>query len=163
MSEEKVDALDTSPANGDSNGVATALSSYVKPQHRKPHDPTVLFEEYHYYAKRTREEERNVQSPRLNWREVLLRKKNEADVEPPTFDPDQAHLSESHRLEITDEEWTNASRAFRTASWGACKYSRRIMQIELKLKYRRLLLDHDGYSWALWHRLFSGHAGLGPR
>lgn len=28
----------------------------------------------------------------------------------------------ANRLEISDEEWTNASRAFRTASWGACFY-----------------------------------------
>ncbi|PVH82381.1 hypothetical protein DL98DRAFT_548065 [Cadophora sp. DSE1049] len=33
------------------------------------------------------------------------------------------HISQEesqNRLEITDEEWTNASRALRTASWGAC-------------------------------------------
>ena len=119
MSEEKVDPIEP-PAKGES----TALATYVRPQHRKPHDSAVLFEEYHYYAKKTRDEEKNLQSPRLNWREVVLRKKNESGVEPPVFDPDHAHFAASHRLEITDEEWTNASRAFRTASWGACKYSR---------------------------------------
>jgi hypothetical protein len=123
MSDEKIDPVETPPQNG--NGEPTAVSTYVKPQHRKPHDTTVKFEEYHYYAKKTREEERDLQQQRLNWREIILRKKNEATVEPPTFNPDLAHLEASHRLEITDEEWTNASRAFRTASWGACKYMQR--------------------------------------
>ncbi len=32
-------------------------SSYIRPQHRKLHDPAVSFEEYHYYALIARAEE----------------------------------------------------------------------------------------------------------
>jgi hypothetical protein len=45
MEQEKVDTIGV-PYNGQS----TVLRSYIKPQHRKPHDPDVTFEEYHYYA-----------------------------------------------------------------------------------------------------------------
>lgn len=103
-------------------------SAYIKPQARKPHDSAVTFEEYHYYAERTRQEELTFESPNLNWREVMLRKKGAHETgngEP------NAHVSQNlraedfsnraNRLEISDEEWTNASRAFRTASWGACE------------------------------------------
>ncbi|CZR69010.1 related to neutral amino acid permease [Phialocephala subalpina] len=105
--------------------VAGPLSTYIKPQARSPHDAAVTFEEYHYYAHRTREEEKTLESPVMNWREVVLRKKgHDGDDKGHT----ETHLtaanftSRENRLEITDEEWTNASRAFRTASWGACFY-----------------------------------------
>lgn len=100
------------------------VPGYIKPQGRMPHDPAVKFEEYHYYAQRTRQEEMTLESPVVNWRQILLRKKNGAgsDEKLP-----ESHLTEAdfataaNRLEISDEEWTNASRAFRTASWGACE------------------------------------------
>jgi hypothetical protein len=101
------------------------VSTYIKPQGRKAHDPDVRFEEYYYYAQRTREEEKTLESPHTNWREILLQKKNTHDIG--TGQPGQHHLTEkdfanrAHRLEISDEEWTNASRAFRTAGWGACE------------------------------------------
>lgn len=108
------------PTDAFTNGQATALNGYIKPQHRKPHDTAVTFEEYHYYALRTREEERTLESPGTNWREIVLRKKTDHPTSPdaPVIDHEADF---SHRLEITDEEWTNASRMFRTASWGACK------------------------------------------
>ncbi|RFU32356.1 hypothetical protein B7463_g4002, partial [Scytalidium lignicola] len=104
--------------------VAPSAGAYIKPQWRKPHDPDVTFEEYHYYAQRTREEEKSLESPSLNWREIVLRKKQGHEDSDATV----THLtatdftSHENRLEISDEEWTNASRAFRTASWGACFY-----------------------------------------
>lgn len=102
-------------------------SPYIKPQGRKPHDPAVTFEEYYYYAQKTREEEKFLEAPKLNWREIVLRKKNEHDIGN-NHGQESHHLTgadfttQSARLEISDEEWTNASRAFRTASWGACQY-----------------------------------------
>ena len=36
---------------------ADGPNTYVSPQHRLLHDPSVTFEEYHYYALRTRAEE----------------------------------------------------------------------------------------------------------
>jgi hypothetical protein len=100
-------------------------SAVIKPQSREPHDPTVSFEEYHYYALKTRQEEQTYEVPRSNWKEIVLRKKNPL----PSDDNDtalqttaeQPVSTSSNHVEISDEEWTNASRAFRTASWGACE------------------------------------------
>lgn len=95
-------------------------STYIRPQARKPYDPDVTFEEYHYYAQRTREEEATYEAPKLSWRDFVSKKKphgvEESHLEAKDFNAD-------HRLHISDEEWTNASRAFRSASWGACECS----------------------------------------
>ena len=115
--------MDDKHDSGGSAGTQDLVSStYIKPQARRPHDPDVTFEEYHYYALKTREEEKTLESPKLNWREVVLRKKKAGDHEPsePTVAEEKLG-SQSNRLEISDKEWTDASRAFRTASWGACK------------------------------------------
>ncbi|KAE8440635.1 hypothetical protein EG329_007001 [Mollisiaceae sp. DMI_Dod_QoI] len=113
---------------GDSPSIPDVLapSTYIKPQARSPHDSAVTFEEYHWYARRTREEEKTLESPVLNWREIVLRKKTQ-DGEVKDHSGENHLTAENfanreNRLEITDEEWTNASRAFRTASWGACFY-----------------------------------------
>ena len=109
-------------------------SSYIRPQARKLHDPDVKFEEYYYYALKTREDESNVPAPKTNWREVLLRKKPAVDAggdsngngysekHDPGHVPEVNTSNRENRLEITDQEWIDASRAFRTASWGACFY-----------------------------------------
>ncbi|TAQ85399.1 hypothetical protein B7494_g6290 [Chlorociboria aeruginascens] len=98
-------------------------STYIKPQGRKPHDPAVTFEEYYYYAQRTREEEKTIEAPSTNWKHILLRKKTETEFVLPAPNLEESNFTSSeNRLEISDEEWTNASRAFRTASWGACFY-----------------------------------------
>ena len=100
-------------------------TTFIRPQARKPHDPQVTFEEYHYYALRTREEERSFEAPKANWREIVLRKKSPNDIGPSDSalqESTQRKTSQpSNHVEISDEEWTNASRAFRTASWGACE------------------------------------------
>jgi hypothetical protein len=111
-------------------------SGYIKPQYRPPHDPTVTFEEYHHYALKTRDKELALEAPKLNWREWFSRRKHAAETDTPiggvvTSDPSAQHTSpvekghsdaeQSHRVDITDEEWENASRALRTASAGACK------------------------------------------
>lgn len=121
--------------DGDASPVAAddmVTSTAIKPQARKLHDPDVSFEEYCYWALRTREEERNAPAPKTNWRELILRKKpaseREQDLQADADDkrgsvaPNVNISSREDRLQITDEEWTNASRAFRTASWGACFY-----------------------------------------
>jgi hypothetical protein len=122
--QEKPKSVD-SPSTPDE--VVLAPSRYIKPQGRKPHDPDVMFEEYHYYALKTREEERTVEAPKTDWREIMLRKKNPAG--PGAETPYASNLTADdfanaeHRLEISDEEWSNASRMFRTASWGACEFA----------------------------------------
>jgi hypothetical protein len=101
--------------------------TYIKPQGRKPHDPDVTFEEYYYYAQRTRAEEAAIEAPKTDWREILLRKKKSAAIEgqtPVSHLTAEDFANRENRLEISDEEWTNASRMFRTASWGACEFRR---------------------------------------
>jgi hypothetical protein len=100
--------------------------NYIKPQGREVHDPDVTFEEYHYYADKTRKEESTLESPHINWREFLQRKKEKSAptghmVLPESNLVEADFATRERRLEISDEEWTNASRAFRTASWGACE------------------------------------------
>ncbi len=98
--------------------------TYIKPQARRLHDTAVQFEEYHYYAQRTREEQKTLENPGTNWRHVFLGKKKQhaenQEPVPENIDSDK-FATASNRIEISDEEWTNASRAFRTASWGACE------------------------------------------
>ncbi|OCK74275.1 hypothetical protein K432DRAFT_409998 [Lepidopterella palustris CBS 459.81] len=126
--DEKVESQE--PTGDSSSGRLVVQSNYIKPQARGLHDPNITFEEYHYYALKTREEEKGLASPKLNWRELILRKKSlrNADDDPNSERNPVKHHTEvnfanrENRLEISDEEWTNASRAFRTASWGACFY-----------------------------------------
>lgn len=97
-------------------------SNYIKPQHRKPHDADVRFEEYFYYAQLTREDQKALEPPHTKWKSLLIGKKDhekneEGDVVPGV----SPAVVSSGRLEISDKEWTDASRAFRTASWGACE------------------------------------------
>lgn len=97
----------------------------IKPQTRLLHDPAVTFEEYQYYARRTREEEKHLESPKLRWREIINRRTNQDPRQVDAGDPIVPEVNfsnEENRLQITDEEWTNASRAMRTASSGAAFY-----------------------------------------
>lgn len=100
----------------------TPPSTYIPPRARKLHDPDVTFEEYHYYANKTRVEQDTLDSPGVKWLQLLSGKQKQTTSE------QELHLAKvnlanyEQRLTITDEEWTNASRAFRTASWGACFY-----------------------------------------
>ncbi|KAI0484034.1 transmembrane amino acid transporter protein-domain-containing protein [Xylariaceae sp. FL0804] len=106
--------------------VPAPAGTYVRPQARKLHDPDVTLEEYYYYAQRTREEQAALESPQMKWVELLGGKKKAgsgSDEPAPAAHTNNVSLSHQEgRLQITDEEWTNASRAFRTASWGAAWY-----------------------------------------
>lgn len=104
--------------------------TFIRPQERKLHDSAVTFEEYYYYAQRTRAEEQNHEKPKLRWREILDRKKpahhTSSEVDP-NLDAAKHHTEinyadQENRIQISDEEWANASRAFRTASAGAAFY-----------------------------------------
>jgi hypothetical protein len=102
-------------------------SSLIKPQAREPYDPNVAFEEYHYYANKTREEELGLTAPHSNVRK-LFQKASQTDAQdhiPPTTLTEADFRNPERRLQITDEEWTNASRAFRSASAGACEFDSR--------------------------------------
>jgi hypothetical protein len=107
-----------------SNENVVVQSTYIRPQARKLYDSSVTFEEYYYYAQKTRQEEKGLPKPKSNFREILGSKKNEIDPnEHAAHHHTELNLAnKENRLEVTDEEWTNASRAFRTASAGAAFY-----------------------------------------
>ncbi|KAJ5158839.1 transcriptional regulator family: Fungal Specific TF [Penicillium coprophilum] len=94
-------------------------SNPIKPQAREAYDPTVTFEEYHYYSKKTRAEQDLLEPPALNVLQLLTGKKSEEPVSTLT---EKDFSDPERRLAITDEEWANASRSLRSASWGACFY-----------------------------------------
>lgn len=104
-----------------------AFSTLIRPQAREPYDPSVTFEEYTFYASKTRAEELTLESPVLNIRRVLAgeRGAHDHDTQITTHLTASDFTHRERRLMITDEEWTNASRAFRSASWGGCEYSQR--------------------------------------
>ncbi|KAJ9224430.1 hypothetical protein DTO027B5_5915 [Paecilomyces variotii] len=118
----------------DSNESPPRTGTIIKPQHRRLHDPEVTFEEYRYYALKTREEEKNSPpaGPTISIWKALFKgagqpEEDEPEVSAPQSEQQSKALNvnlanRANRLEITDEEWTNASRMMRTASWGACWY-----------------------------------------
>ncbi|KAJ5321378.1 hypothetical protein N7476_004380 [Penicillium atrosanguineum] len=95
----------------------------TKPQARGPYDAAVSFEEYHFYANKTREEQLTLEVPHWNPLQ-LFQKKSQLDAQdnlPVTTLTEADFRNPEKRLQITDEEWANASRAFRSASAGACE------------------------------------------
>ncbi|KAJ5548552.1 hypothetical protein N7513_005786 [Penicillium frequentans] len=101
-----------------------ATSTLIKPQAREPYDSGVSFEEYTYYAQKTRAEQELLDPPVLNVRQWFGKssESNASSQDVTTTLTEEDFTNRARRLEITDEEWTNASRAFRSASWGACFY-----------------------------------------
>ncbi|KAI1436017.1 transmembrane amino acid transporter protein-domain-containing protein [Xylaria sp. CBS 124048] len=85
---------------------------------RKVHDSSVTFEEYYYYAQRTREEQLLLEAPQSQWRTIFSHKKKPVDA----VREEDRHATVANGQLVTDEEWVSASRAFRTASWGAVFY-----------------------------------------
>ena len=111
----------------------------TRPQQRKPHDPSVTFEEYHHWALLTRAEEdalsKNDIGDTTFFRLILPSKSNKGDVVhtiPPEngekLGPDEKAPRDVHDMEhgnrhdVSDDEWQNASRALRTATWAAVFY-----------------------------------------
>ena len=105
------------------------ILAYTRPQMRKLHDPSVSFEEYYYYATQTRaeEESRHVhQSATRGFLSTIIPSKSDEgafDDKHPASSVPNANISDRDtRATVTDEEWTNASRAVRTATAGAIFY-----------------------------------------
>lgn len=125
--------------------------NYANRQLTTIHDPRVTFEEYLHYAKISRQEEARLYGkgsdfqessgsvggfikgkilrrpvtmhatqPRLSISEAAVSGKNETLDEKAAMDGDGSPARE--RWEVTDAEWLNASRAARTATWGAIFY-----------------------------------------
>ncbi|GAB7356348.1 hypothetical protein MBLNU459_g7138t1 [Dothideomycetes sp. NU459] len=117
------------------------IAEYSRPALKNLHDPSVTIEEYFYYAKLTRAEEKNI--PRIHHpvrkllgfgktQGVLTESGRRTSVNMPSTEPglsektvtgDKASPSGSTDLAIiSDAEWVQASRAARTATWGAIFY-----------------------------------------
>lgn len=99
----------------------------VRPQHRKLHDSSVTFEEYYYYAQQTRAEEEQLTDKETGVLSIIFPTKNDTGVRQETenVSRDASAMNTSNkanRMLITDEEWSNASRALRTATRGAIFY-----------------------------------------
>lgn len=107
------------------------MVAYTRPQMRLLHDPDVSFEEYYYYAQQTRAEEnanqhrlaageaRGIMSiimPTKGGKSAIISEKGGGHVPAVNFS------DRGNRATVSDEEWTNASRAMRTATIGAVFY-----------------------------------------
>lgn len=141
----KVSNITTSSAGVSDAGPDTdsmQANGYIPPRQRKLYDSAVSFEEYHYYALQTRAEEETLPPEKSNtagfFQTIFPRKPQnsttgtgkkssplprEKDVEQEQKSSRNADsVSGAARAVIDDEEWTNASRAMRTATAGACFY-----------------------------------------
>lgn len=99
----------------------------LRPQHRPLHDSSVSFEEYNYYAQLARAEEDAYtdHDRERGWLSLIFPSKSHAGVEVGPDGKDPAAINTSDRAvtaTISDDEWTNASRALRTATRGAIFY-----------------------------------------
>lgn len=114
------------------NGISSQV--YTVPQMRKLHDPNVSFEEYNYYANKTRaEEDQDAMDARSSGNStgilgVIFPAKSGKGMEREegrkgSMIAKTVNLSNpDKRAQISDDEWTNANRALRTATWGAIFY-----------------------------------------
>ena len=105
------------------NGLVDQMSpssGRILPHMRKMYDTDVTFEEYLYYAEQTREEElhQTKTSYEQSFLSIIFPSKSSGGVQKehsPTPSTDGTAV-------VTEEEWTNASRALRTATRGAIFY-----------------------------------------
>jgi hypothetical protein len=126
------------------NNPMTRADSLIVPYSRLLHDKAVKFEEYYYYAQQTRVEEREAAKTETAtvgiWQVIFptksgsgvkpISEKSKARLQHPQNgdsseerkEDSEAPPPESERSSITEAEWTNASRAMRTASGAACFY-----------------------------------------
>ncbi|KAL1897024.1 hypothetical protein Sste5346_004228 [Sporothrix stenoceras] len=112
--------------DGASVATATAASAYNR-RDFKIHDPTVTFEQYYYFAQQTRAEEDA--QPRTGydttiWSLFFPSKSDGGVKRMPAGEKSEGVIAEPghQRMIVSDEEWTNASRALRTATRGAIFY-----------------------------------------
>lgn len=105
---------------------AEPVSFATPPRMRRLHDPDVSFQEYQHYARITRAEQDAL--PRPEGKKSLLYylvpnlQKVETGAADVAIRSDLNTSDIEQRKIISDEEWTNASRALRTAGTGAIFY-----------------------------------------
>ncbi|PNS18845.1 hypothetical protein CAC42_5384 [Sphaceloma murrayae] len=123
-----------------STGVDARLSSavghdsdYISPQTRRLHDTAVSFEEYHYYAQQARREEavnagaaanesKGFMATIFPSRAANKTTAHESQVSSEKHVPNVNLSDQGARMRISDDEWTNASRALRLAAWPSMFY-----------------------------------------
>ena len=124
-----LDGGDPRLSDKESEFAGQGIVAYTRPQMRALHDKSITFEEYHYYALRSRAEEDldHRTSKNANGSRGFLSVLTGKDPSPVASDekrrrstvPDVNLSVPDNRAVVTDEEWTNASRALRTATAGA--------------------------------------------
>jgi hypothetical protein len=118
------------------------IAQLSTPALRNLHDPSVTIEEYFYYAKITREEQRSIPTVKTPARKLLRFGKHDAvsstvtgsdaikletsenpqstATDEKTGEPEAPALARP--VVVTEDEWLQASRAARTATWGSVFY-----------------------------------------
>jgi hypothetical protein len=133
-----MDSLDANEADGkmsSSKETGQRHPTFIAPCDRPAYDKSVTLEEYMYYAKTTRQEEKDTPlSPAQSdsfLSQIFHRKTVDDAAATPsgTESPNGAHESNisqnsasDGRARISPDEWRDASRLMRTASWGAGFY-----------------------------------------
>lgn len=117
------------------------IAELPTPALRNLHDPSVTIEEYFYWAKITREQQRGIPTVKNPARKFLSFGKQDAVSSTIAGSDPTAPGHPSKRLDantektndseapviirpeaVTEEEWLQASRAARTATWGSIFY-----------------------------------------
>jgi hypothetical protein len=118
------------------------IAQLPTPALRNLHDPSVTIEEYFYWAKITREQQRGIPPVKTPARKFLSFGKRDAvssnitgseptqsgqsNKEPVAATDEKTNDSEAPAISrpaaVTEEEWIQASRAARTATWGSIFY-----------------------------------------
>jgi hypothetical protein len=112
---------------GDNNN-QIETPSVLHPSQRAPHDKIVSFEEYHYYAQKTRAEENASVNRDVEKRSILntiLHRKKTTTLSVADGSATEKRSNEEEfaiHLPIADSEWNDASRLMRTATAGSCFY-----------------------------------------
>lgn len=123
------------PRMGSSAGIGFGEATEIsRPAHTKLHDSSITFEEYMHYAAITRADDRHISTPHTdNAMSVAglkglnpFAKKREPAVETTTELNEKVAAAETTSSSpdrapyvISEEEYITASRAVRTATWGA--------------------------------------------
>jgi hypothetical protein len=97
---------------------------------RSQHDSSVSFEEYLYWAKVTRAEQESLPSVKHPVRNLFDRKKggsvadshDSPSEKEKIEDPESKEVATTDYGNVTEHEWSTASRALRTATWSAVFY-----------------------------------------
>ncbi|KAF9694088.1 hypothetical protein EKO04_007726 [Ascochyta lentis] len=107
------------------NGSASFFDGRVRPQHRKLYDPSVSFEEYLYYAEKTRVDQKATDQDGGGQEVSLLKIMFPPKSSKVVLSEKMANLNTniaSQRAVVSNEEWINASKAMRNATGMAVFY-----------------------------------------